>query len=332
MLERLTRLLVCPACHGSLDWDVSEKTKARIREGSASCGKCGMTYPVHREIGVFLTSLPKPDDLWEEANREIASFLENQPARVRRLMEAPLESLNPTDQLVRGLVHEERKEFGPAKIAIDLANEGMYAPEYRSAWTSQMRFVREQLTRGRGPVIDLASGMGSLLEFLLPDATEQFVGTDVSPRILMRDRTVLGSQGLGERLSLLAFDARRTPFADRSVPTLVTNAGLANIEAPGSLLAELRRVVADRLLAITVFYPEDEGANAEEIRRLKLDSLMYRGPAVQQLERAGFRVQVLNSQRAKAHPTPRGEIMSEVKPDRLPVVETEVEWCTLLAN
>jgi len=332
MRDQLRRLLVCPACHGPLRWKVSEKAGGRIQEGSARCTECDVAYPVHRGIGVFLTSLPKPEDLWDEANREIASFLRDEPERVRKLMEAPLEALNPTDQFVRGLLLEERKEFGPAKIATDLAVEGMYPVQYRTAWTSQMRFVKQQLARGRGPVVDLASGMGMLLEFLLPEATEQFVGTDVSPRVLIRDQTVFRSLGLGERLSLLAFDARRSPFADRSVPTLITNVGLGNIENPGSLLKELRRVVADRFLAITVFFPEEEGPNAEEIRRLKLDSLSYRGSAMARFEEAGFRVQMHNSQKVTARPTPRGKIMSEIQPDRLPVVETEVEWCTLVAH
>lgn len=281
---------------------------------------------------MFLESSQGPGDLWEEANGEIAAFLRNEPTRVRRLMESPLESLNPTDQLVRGFVLEEHKDFRQARIALQLANEGMYAPGFRSAWKSQVRFVKERLTGLRDPVVDLATGMGSLLEIVLPATTHQFVATDVSPRVLLRDKQAFDALGLGSQLSFLAFDARHPPFAGGSVPTLITNVGLANIESPGALLRELRRVVRDEFMAISLFYPEEEGPNSEMIHRLKLDPLMFRSSALQQFEEAGFSVRVHNSQKVTARPTPKGEIMSEVQPDRLPVVETEVEWCTLVAN
>lgn len=329
--EQLTRLLVCPACHGSLQWVFFQRRGDRIQEGKAICGVCRSDYPVHQGIAVFLTTLPKPEDLWNEADTEIASFLKSEPERARRLMEAPLESLNPTDQLVRGFVLEARKDFVQAKNALDRANHGMYTAQFRAASRSQTHYVKERLAVRPGPVVDLASGMGSLLESLLPDSTQQFIGTDVSTRVLLRDQEVFDHFGLGSRLSFLAFDARHTPFADGSLPSLVSNVGLANIENPGDLLEELRRVVSGEFLAISIFYPEDGGPNSEMIHRLNLDSLLYRESALRHFHRAGFEVEVCNMQKATARPTPRGEIMNEVQPDRLPVSETEVEWCTLVA-
>ena len=55
----------------------------------------------------------------------------------------------------------------------------------------------------------------------------------------------------------------------------MTNVGLTNIENPGPLLRELRRVVSV-FLATTIFYPEHGGPNADMIRQLKLESLLYR--------------------------------------------------------
>ena len=115
-------------------------------------------------------------------------------------------------------------------------------------------------------------------------------------------------------------------------PTLVTNVGLTNIENPGPLLRELRRVVSGVFLATTIFYPEDGGPNADMIRQLKLESLLYRRSAIQEFEEAGFSVKVYNSTLARARPTPPGVIMHEVRPDRLPVTETELECCTLVAT
>ena len=289
-------------------------------------------YPIHRGLGVYLPSLPRPEDLWVEVNQEITSFLRKDPARARKLLEAPLEALHPTDQWVRGMVLDEQQRFELAQLARNAAREGMYTSGYRSAWKSQMRFVKERLSTMPGPVVDLATGLGSLLEVVLPGTSHQFVGTDVSTRVLLRDQKVFDHLGWGDRLSFLAFDARHPPFAESSIATLVTNVGLANIEEPGDLLKELRRVLAGTFAAIMLFYPEEQSLNSEMIRRLNLGALIHREPALRMFESAGFRVQVCNSQTVEAQPTPRGEIMPEIQPDRLPVVATEVEWCTLLAR
>ncbi len=332
MRRQLIRALVCPKCHGALKWKTSRGTVAQIREGTASCRSCDAEYPVHDGIAAFLTSRQQPEDIWEEADAGIAAFLQSEPKRAARLMEGPLRTLNPTDQLVRGLVLESRKEFKQAKMALDRAAEGMYTPEARTATKSQMSFVKNQLADREGTVVDLASGMASLLAFLLPSTTQQFVGTDISTRVLVRDQHIFRGLGLAPRLSFLAFDARHTPFADGSVSTLVTNVGLANIENPADLLKELRRIVSGVFLAIMVFYPDEKGPNTAMIRRLKLDPLLHRRSALRLFEEAGFGVRVHNSQWVTALPTPPGKIMSEVQPDRLPVAPAEVESCTLVAT
>lgn len=332
MLDDLTKILVCPACHGALDWRGSKRIGHRIVEGKAVCSVCRATYPIHEGICAFLPSHSNPEDLWEQADREIAGFLKDEPVRAQRLLGTPLESLSPTDMLVRGFLHEARQEFGAAKKAVDRAVEGMYTPEFLAASKGQIQFIRERIVGCTGPVVDLASGRGSLLEVLLAGASREIVGTDLSTRVLLRDRRFFDFLGSGSNLSLLAFDARHTPFADRSVPTLVTYVGLANIENPGTLLRELRRVVSGEFLATTIFYPEAEGPNTDMIRQLKLEPLLYRRPAVRQFEEAGFSVQISHSILARARPTPPGVIMHEVRPDRLPVVETELECCTLVAT
>jgi len=66
------------------------------------------------------------------------------------------------------------------------------------------------------------------------------VATDYSPHVLRQDRRRLVSFGLYDKISLLAFDARRTPFKNGAVETLTTNVGLSNVENPRNLLKELR--------------------------------------------------------------------------------------------
>ena len=104
-------------------------------------------------------------------------------------MGAPLESLEPTDTLVRGFVHESRQEFGPAKTAVVRAVEGIVHSRVSGCVQESNAVSPGSGSWGRpGPIVDLASGRGSLLEVLLPGTSQEFVGTDISPRVLLRDR------------------------------------------------------------------------------------------------------------------------------------------------
>ena len=332
MHELVVRLLVCPACHGTLRWEIHQKTGPELEEGAATCSACAATYPVHQGIAVFLLESGRPEDLWENANSQIEDLVRSEPEKARLLLESPVEGMNPTDLFFRGLILESRERFQEAKEARDLAWAGSYSSEQQACVRGQMDFVKREVAGCAGPVVDLASGMGTLLEVLLPAATQHVVATDFSPRVLRRDRAVLGSRARDGGLSYLAFDARHTPFADRSVPTMVTYVGLANIRDPGGLMKELRRVVSGSLLAISLFYPEEPGPNVDTIRELKLDALMFRASALRQFGNAGFKVKVENSQKVLARPTPKGVILEGAGTDALPVVDADVEWCTLVAT
>ena len=60
---------------------------------------------------------------------------------------------------------------------------------------------------------------------------------------------------------------------DGAITTLTTNLGLPNIEVPGNLPAELRRILNAIFLAISNFYPEEDEANANMIRDAGLELL-----------------------------------------------------------
>ncbi len=58
-------MFACPACHGTLKWNIMEQRVVRIEAAEALCTACGAVYPVREGIGLFLTpDLPR-NDLWE---------------------------------------------------------------------------------------------------------------------------------------------------------------------------------------------------------------------------------------------------------------------------
>jgi len=332
MHDYLIDMLECPICHGALTWRVVEYNADRIQEAEAQCVECAATYPVREGIGLFLTpDLPR-DDLWEQAASQLILYLRDHPEVERQLMDAPLDTLAPVDQFFRALVLEERGEYDRAKVAKGLARSGLYTPEYLACHESQINYVVEHLTASNGPIVDLASGRGYLVEALARRFRRPIVATDFSPRVLRRDRRWLEFFGLYDRVSLIAFDARRTPFKDGTVETLTTNLGLPNIEEPGRLLAELRRIVSGIFLAISHFFPEDDEANAKVIREARLDPLLFRRSALDSFTAAGWQVQVANVCKGKALPTPRSELLEGAGIDALPAAQTMLEWCVLVAR
>jgi uncharacterized protein YbaR (Trm112 family) len=332
MHSYLIDMLECPACHGEFDWRINERDGNRIESAEARCTACAASYPVRDGIGIFLLPELSRNDLWEQVDSELAQYLQEHPDVERQLMGPPLSELSPADQFYRSHLLDERGDYAEAKVAEDMANTGLYTSEYLACWGRQVDYLIEQVSGSEGPIVDLASGRCYLVEELARRLERPVIATDFSPRVLRRDRRWLEFFGLYDRVSLLAFDVRRTPFKDGAVGSLTTNLGLPNIEEPGELLEELRRVVAGRFLAISFFYPEDDEVNGVVIREVGMGKLLLRRMALEAFAAAGWEVSIENTCVGKAEPTPAGVVLEGARVDRLPVAETELEWCVLVAN
>jgi uncharacterized protein YbaR (Trm112 family) len=332
MLDYVVDLLQCPACGGSLTWQVHEREAKRILIAQANCSECSADYPVRDGIGVFLTpDLPR-EDLWEQVDDRLLQHLEQNPDTERHLMDVSVERLSPADRFFRAMVHEARGEFTQAKAILDEVNAGLYTPEYLACFESQIDFAIQQILESKDPIVDLATGRGDFIQAVLPHQPRPLIASDFSLNVLRRNRRWLQFLDLYEWVSLLAFDARRTPFKNGAVGTMTTNQGLANIREPGVLLQELRRVVADKFLAISVFYPPQDRENAEVIQQFGLTAMLYRSSAERHFTKAGWRLRAENCCTSRALPTPSAEILVGAGIDGLPVVETTLEWCTLIAT
>ncbi|MDH7490146.1 MAG: methyltransferase domain-containing protein [Anaerolineae bacterium] len=325
-------MLQCPVCAGPLQWSIGERGEGRIEQADIQCVGCGASYFVREGIGVFLPpDLPR-NDLWEQTSTALGRYLHEHPDVEQRLMAAPPETLSPADRFYRALALEERGDFAQAKAVADSALPLLYTPEYLACHESQKRWVIDRIRHRPSPIVDLASGRGDLVERMARELRRPVVATDFSLRILRRNRRALQGQDFAEHISLLAMDARRTPFRDGAVSTLTTNLGLPNIEKPGELLAELRRVVSGEFLAITLFYPSDDEANLSVLREFGVAPLLVRESLAELLARAGWHVEIANAQTGRALPTPASELLEGARIDALPVAPTVLEWCTVCAR
>lgn len=332
MQSFLVDLLQCPACEGELAWQIEGRRGEQIEQARARCRDCEAVYPVREGIGIFLTDDLPREDLWEGALNGLVAYLDQNPILARRLMETPLAELNPADRFFRATLLEARGEFARAEAVRQQAEQGLYTPEYRRCYSRQLDYLVETLTGGQGPVVDLASGMGQLVERLADRLARPIVATDFSLPVLRRNRLWLAEKRWTEKVSLLACDARRTPFKDRSLPLLTTNLGLANIREPGTVLSELRRVVEGCFLAVAHFYPPDDFANRPVIEQLGAGRLLYRAQAEAAFAAAGWELETAEVCTGWAAPTPGSQILAGAGIDSLPVAETELEWMTLIAR
>lgn len=332
MHRYLLELLQCPECHDELRWHIGEGQGKRIEEAEARCRGCAAVYPVREGIGLFLTpDLPR-NDLWEEVQSNLARHLEENPGLKAQLLESPLVALAPADQLFRAFTLEEQGHYRPAQEAEQLAQRGLYTEEYRTCWQQQVAYVLAQVAAADGPVVDLASGRGYLVEQITRHTAKPLIASDFSPRVLRQTRNRLQSFSLYAQVSLLAFDARRTPFKDGVIGTLTTNLGLPNIEDPADLLAELRRIVSGSFLAISHFYPEADEENRAALEAAGLAQLLYRRTAVASFTASGWQIEIASSCRGAADPTPAGVLLAGARPDGLPVAPTTLEWAVLDAR
>jgi uncharacterized protein YbaR (Trm112 family) len=329
MDEYLVDMLQCPACNSALRWSIDVRRGTQIEEGEARCAVCGATYAVREGIGVFLTpDLPR-NDLWEQAGTGLTRYLTAHPEVELRLMDAPIDTLNPADRLFRSMVLEECGEYRTARSLWRDAIRDVYTPEYHACYQSQIEYLIKRAADHQGPIVDLASGRGALAEIFADRLDNPIVVTDFSPTVLRRDRRVLSALDLDRQVSLLAFDARQTPFRTAALGMLTSNLGLPNIERPGHVLAELRRIVRGEFLAISHFYPESDDAHRPALQE---NPLLARSETLKRFREAGWRATVSNTCSGRADPTPRGQVLDGFGVDGLPLAPVDLEWGVVLAR
>lgn len=334
MHKAIIDLLQCPACNCALTWKFYEQNGQWVENGEARCSAgCDTVYPVREGIGIFLTpDLPR-EDLWQQMDSQLTQFLRTSPDIEAELMLSPVEQLNAADRTYRAHVLEERQDFDAAERVLSGVEKEIYTPGYLACQDAQVSALLERVASREKdldlPIVDLASGRGFLVQKMAQTSQRPIIATDFSLSVLRRDRVRFERMGLGERISLLAFDARRTPFKDRVVDTMTTFLGLPNIIDPGILLIELRRILHGEFLAVHFFFPQDDQANLEEIRLHDLEDLLIKPRLLDHFMRAGWQVELVNPLQAAASPTPLSAVLPGARVDGMPVADTVLEWVIL---
>ncbi len=275
-------------------------------------------------------------DSWREIYRELEAYMLTEDGK--KFLNIPFQELKPADCLFQSLMLEIKGDYENTQIVETSALRDLYTREYNECWEKQATYVTRTLAQRptNAPVVDIASGLATLVEFIAARINAPIVVTDISPTILKRDKRILQLNHLEDRVDLLAFDIRRMPFKDSSLSAVTTNLGFQNVSDKtgdvDGIIIELSRVLNGKLMGIFDFYDPEDQENRKIISELGLEWSFYRGEFLSRFEKTGLKVGVKNVCLGRKNPTPVGEYFKEATIDTLPVKTTSTEWCTIEAD
>lgn len=322
MLKSIQNLLYCPICHDSLAWDIQKETDHRIIDAEVSCIACHKSYFVKNGIAIFLLDASNDEDFWKVVQSNLSKALRSNPEYERKLMQTDLDNLNPADKLLHSMILDERGDYDTAREIRAEAVRDLYTSSYTQAYQEKKTQLQKLLSDKTGVIIDIASGMGGFAE-LFSELENPVILSDISPSILQRNKDRLEHFGIYEKVSLIAFDARKMPFKEKSVEVITTNMGLTNITSSEEFLNELVRCLGGVAYFLTFFFPDNGDANADVL----IEHNMEFGFKNRLLSMSSplLETQILFEDVSSVEPTVSSEIF-DIGIDGLPVISTDITW------
>lgn len=331
MHKRYIDMLICPSCHNELIWNIEDEDEDRIINGNAVCPSCKSVYEIRNEIAVFLTNDLSRNDLWKHGESELERYLGENPGIYDKLMNTPEGEMNGADYWFKASYFESKNDFKTSSGMFKNAYKKIYTQDYIDGWKSQIDFIVNNIKSDR-PIIDIASGKGYLVEKLLKERKNYVVATDFSPTVLERNKEYYKYKGLYDKLSLIAFDARRTPFKDSSIEILTSNMGLQNIECPGEVTKEMNRITKDTFMSVMFFIDKEDKIHMDLFNKYGNAAYVTRSNAIDTFKKAGWNVNIANSFLANIMPTPEDKILKGASIDGFPIADTKIEFCVIQAT
>lgn len=155
--------------------------------------------------------------------------------------------------------------------------------------------------------------------------------TDFSPTAMQANYKKLHHYNLLDKVSLLVFDARKTPFKDNSIGLMTSNLGLNNIEKPQRLLQELKRILSGDFYSIMHFFQNNDIEHEKFLSKINLVSFNFLDNALKEFKSVNFNVSIENTCHSFVKPTPEGNII-KASIDGIPIHDTIMQWSIIHAR
>jgi len=339
--RELLELLICPVCRGELTWSVREEQGGDVLAAQGTCPG-GHAYEIRDGVaGMLAAGGPDP---WEENVSGIERALAEHPEIAQALFAPQPDALGPADRFLRVQLLQARGQFDLAEEEYEKAAEAVYGRASVEATSAAVATAVRTLATGEGPILDIASGPGTLVRELLGQSARPVIATDISAWVLRRLRAQAAALGLPVgRLSLLVCDARRLPLRDGAVQDISTMEGIGNVAfaaamesrrlrrgAALELLAEWRRV-GTRLTSVQSLLSPWNVVHRVVLGYLGAAALLYPAPLRALLAAAGWRAVSETGITLVHRPTPRSELLRGTRIDGLPLVPVRASTECLVA-
>jgi len=321
MHRTLVSLLMCPICHGELKGRIAKEDDVHIIEGGYECKNCKRKYPVVDSIGIFLDGEEKRDDFWRKQEDFATRFRREHPIQFFLLTKTFLGNIKPEHHFLKGLLLENEK-------ILEQATKRIYTKDYLTGYEKTRQALFEVEKDNPPIILEIACGRGGFLKEFIRSRRGNgvYVATDFSPTILRSNLNWLRATELEEKVTLLAFDAKTTPFRDSSVPAMVSNLGLPNIRNDGKAVQEAFRMLAPRGIFITNFmFTTEQTENYARAKELGLTQFYVRSGVDEIFKKAGFEFSLEELHRGSVRPTPGGI-------DLFPTVPDKYSFCIIRAT
>lgn len=321
MHKTLVALLICPICHGELKSRIAKRDEAHIIEGEFECKNCKRKYPVVDGIGVFLDGGEEKNDLWKEQEDFAARFRKEHPIQFFLLAKTFLGNIKPEHHFLKGLLLEDEK-------ILDHATKRIYTKDYLTGYEKTRQALFEVEKDNPPIILEIACGRGGFFKKFIRSRQGNgvYVATDFSPTVLRSNLKWLRANELEEKVTLLAFDAKTTPFRDTSVPAMVSNLGLPNIRHDGKAVQEAFRMLGPHgIFIINFMFTTEQTENYAKAKELGLAQFYLRSSVDEIFRNAGFEFSLEELHSGAVRPTPGGI-------DLLPIVPDTYSFCIIRAT
>ena len=272
-------------------------------------------------IGIFLDTKETRDDLWKEQEDFATRFRKEHPIRFFFLTKTFLGNIKPEHHFFKGLLLEDEE-------MLKKATRRIYTKDYLVGYEKTEQALNEVEKDNPLVILEIACGRGSFFKPFLQSRHGKgvYIATDFSPTVLRSNQKWLRKNELEEQVTLMALDAKATPFRDNTIPAAVSNIGFLNIRNNGKAVTEAFRLLAPSGILIANFmFTIEKTENYTKAKEMGLHQFYTRKNVEEVFQKVGFEFHLEELYQGSVRPTPGGI-------DTLPIVQDRYSFCVLIAK
>lgn len=140
---------------------------------------------------------------------------------------------------------------------LQTAYRNSLSDEVKEAQEVWWQVAEKKLSEISGVVVDVATGLGTMLEKIITLPVKMIISTDVDPNVLLSTKTELDER-FDRKAIYVASDAKHMAIKDNSADYVVSFAGTNNIPEPAKALHEFYRILkpGGKIVLMSVFVDE----------------------------------------------------------------------------